>query len=536
MGKKFFEYRKNHVVLWICAIILFYVLNAISPFLRDDFTYQFLYKSPGYTFDYSHHINTFSDIINSQYLHYLHWGGRAIVHILTQLFCGILGKHLYNVIAALMFGFWMLPFGKLCMPTCPQKVVLPSAMFFTFLFWLYMGEPLVFYSGITFSLNYLYTSFLCLWFIYLYLSYNKYKSHKLLTFIMPVLAFFSAWGHEAFTIGTGILLFVWSLKNIKTIEKKQIFSLILFGLGSVFLILAPGNFARNANNQSDVFGVLRQLFVSYKFGICLLLLFGAYRKNIAELFVLLKQNIHFVSAWLVSILFVMAIGQTSVRALVGVDLFGFILFVRLVSKRISNYFCEQLFPILSLSLLGLLVCIIFYQRHASMEYTRLYETCKAAPKGSTQYLTFAYLQTPKWMQDKFVSYRYYWCSEFWDKEYAKAYGINLHISEEEALLFKKAGMKIKGNNPFYQIGDYLYSSTNISSNLRVKIHYSNYKADNMLLLCKKALSYIFPNLRSKTLELTYKVQKVDLNPNLSVYRVFIGNDNTGRQIDSIDII
>lgn len=529
--------KNKYLILWLLAVVLFYVLNAISPALRDDFTYQFMYKAPGYNFDYNHPINTLKDIVQSQIPHYFYWGGRAIVHIFAQLFCGILGKNVYNFIAAIMFGLWLIPFGKLCLPSTPKDYSIPMAMFLTFAFWMFMGEPMVFYNGLTFGLNYLYTSLLCLWFMYVFLNYKEGGRSELKIYLLPVLAFFAAWGHEAFTVGVGGLLSIWCLTHLKSLAKTQILSFGVFCVGAAFLIFAPGNFARSGEIQTGIFSVIKELLVSYKFCGSLLLIIFAYWKKWTLLYETLRQNIHYVGAWLVSVLFVAVIGQTSTRALVGVDLFSFILLVKLLSFIFCSPKIYHLSPILSMGLLGLLACIIYYQKPASEEYARLYQTCSSAKKKSDVYFTFKHLNTPQWMVDKFVGYRYHWCSVFWDKEYAKAYDLNLHISEEDATDFQKRGYKIQGHNNFYRVGNYLYSSVKLPSSIKVKVYYGNYKADDVLFLFKKILALTaFPAKRSHVTELNYPVQTMELSSGKTVYRVFVGSDNTGRVIDSIDII
>lgn len=529
--------KNKYLILWLLAVVLFYVLNAISPALRDDFTYQFMYKAPGYSFDYNHPIHTLTDIVQSQIPHYFNWGGRTIVHVFAQLFCGILGKNVYNIIAAIMFGLWLIPFGKLCMPSAPKASAIPMAMFVTFAFWMFMGEPMVFYNGLTFGLNYLYTSLLCLWFIYVFLNYKIGEHSGLKKYIMPVLAFFAAWGHEAFTVGVGSLLLIWCVAHLKSLAKIQILSFGVFCVGAAFLIFAPGNFARSGEIQTGLFSVLKELLVSYKFCGCLLLVVFAYWKKCRLLYEALRQNIHYVGAWLVSVLFVAVIGQTSTRALVGVDLFGFILLVRLLNFIFHCPKIYHLSPLFSLGLLGLLACIIYYQKPASEEYSRLYKTCASAKKESDVYFTFKHLNIPQWMVDKFVGYRYHWCSVFWDKEYAKAYNLNLHISEEDASDFQKKGKKVLGHNTFYRMGNYLYSSIKLPSSIKTKVYYGNYKANDVLFLFKKILALtVLPARRSQVAELNYPVQAIELSPDKTVYRVYVGSDNTGRDIDSIDII
>lgn len=542
MGIKLFSLEYNsmmknkYVFLWILAIVLFYVLNAISPALRDDFTYQYMYKAPGYNFDYSHPIRNIADIVQSQIPHYFYWGGRAIVHVLAQLFCGIIGKPVYNVLAAIMFGVWMIPFGKLCLSSKIDKAYwLPMAMSLTFVFWLFTGEPMVFYNGLTFGLNYLYTSMLCLLFACFFMRVQQGTIGKK-WYLLPVLAFFAAWGHEVYTIGTATLVSIWALVNFRKLTRVQSVSLLAFYIGAALVVFVPGNFARNGGETVSFLAVPVYLISQYKFWMCFCLVALAYWRKWQLLFSCCKENVHFIGAWLISVLFITVIGQTSSRALVGVDLFGFLLLARLLTCQGVSRKLYKCSPCLSVGLLALLCMVICYQKPASEEYARLYKTCDEH-RGKNLYFTFKHLKTPNWMVDKFVGYRYHWCSVFWDKEYAKAYHCDLHVSEEDAHTFAKRGVKVLGANPFYQVGNYYYTSETLPPTVRVRVVYGNYKADNMLLLCKSILAKcLFHSKQSETLTMNYSIQRMDFSAQKAVGRVFIGNDNTGRVVKSVDVL
>ena len=50
-------------------------------------------------------ILSLKDIFVSQYIHYQVLNGRSIVHFILQLFDGILGKELCNIISSIIFGY-----------------------------------------------------------------------------------------------------------------------------------------------------------------------------------------------------------------------------------------------------------------------------------------------------------------------------------------------------------------------------------------------------------------------------------------------
>lgn len=93
--------RKKYILLIIISGIIFYILNHFTPLYSDDWHYNFIYG----TFE---NINSLSDIIKSQYIHYFKVNGRFIPHFIVQLFDGILGKELFNIFNTIAFIFFLL--------------------------------------------------------------------------------------------------------------------------------------------------------------------------------------------------------------------------------------------------------------------------------------------------------------------------------------------------------------------------------------------------------------------------------------------
>ena len=72
--------KKKYILLITISGIIFYILNHFTPLYSDDWHYNFIYG----TFE---NINSLSDIIKSQYIHYFNVNGRFISHtIIQQLF------------------------------------------------------------------------------------------------------------------------------------------------------------------------------------------------------------------------------------------------------------------------------------------------------------------------------------------------------------------------------------------------------------------------------------------------------------------
>ena len=95
--------KANSATLYLLLIgILYYVLCYLFPItLCDDIVYKFVWTSDNDSFTTP--ISNIKDIAISQYIHYHVLNGRSIVHFLLQLFDGIIGKGVLNIISSIFF-------------------------------------------------------------------------------------------------------------------------------------------------------------------------------------------------------------------------------------------------------------------------------------------------------------------------------------------------------------------------------------------------------------------------------------------------
>ena len=107
--------KRNPRSSWPCVSIIFGiiavafgVLNFLTPEYHDDYIYKFMFE--GGSVNYDHPIRSLGDIVSSQLDHYHSVNGRSLVHTLVQLFTGLLGKPIFNIVNTIMFGIfvWML--------------------------------------------------------------------------------------------------------------------------------------------------------------------------------------------------------------------------------------------------------------------------------------------------------------------------------------------------------------------------------------------------------------------------------------------
>ena len=86
----------------------FLIMNLLIPMLSDDYAYSFIWDgSQDGNFQNNigklYRVESFGDILTSQWSHYFTWGGRTVAHIFVQFFCWQ-GKLLFDVLNALMYA------------------------------------------------------------------------------------------------------------------------------------------------------------------------------------------------------------------------------------------------------------------------------------------------------------------------------------------------------------------------------------------------------------------------------------------------
>lgn len=101
-------------MIFAAFLLIFFARNLLLPIIADDYSYAFIWDGAhwgnlidGVNPDNFQRVESFGDILISQWEHYFHWGGRTIAHIFVQFFVWQ-GKIFFDVanvfvMAALIF-------------------------------------------------------------------------------------------------------------------------------------------------------------------------------------------------------------------------------------------------------------------------------------------------------------------------------------------------------------------------------------------------------------------------------------------------
>lgn len=326
------------IIVMAVAALAFYVLNVLSPEYHDDFIYKFMIA--GGTVDYSHPIQSIGDIIQSQINHYSAVNGRSIVHFLVQLFSGLLGKQVFNVLNVVVFMVfvWLLKcqvvgknqHGSLFPYLVVLSLILLLPRFKDTFLWM------------TGSVNYLWSATAALVFLLLYEKRCEQPFFKRDVCLLPVAALLG-WTHEGITLPLGFTLLVLNVLHLKKTCKTQgLWLSVAFLAGACLAAFAPGTMARSgvAGGLSpsmlglkfiDGFTVLGKLKVVY---LAILLCAASAIWSPVTLRKVLRENVHLLGACLLSLGIVFVSGFTSARTAFGLELFALVFALRLIGETI----------------------------------------------------------------------------------------------------------------------------------------------------------------------------------------------------------
>lgn len=222
------------MIVSVCTILLFLVLNIFTPLIADDYSYSL-------------GIQSVYDILVSQYNQYFTWGGRCVAHFLAQFWL-LLGKPVFNAANTVVYVFFI----SLLQFHITGKIKINPAVFLliNIFFWFLVpawGQNFLWLDG---SCNYLWTTAIILLFL---VPFRKRQDNSGFNLPMPLLfPFFllgilAGWGNE--NSGAAVLFLLIAYFAVKIVKRKRIVVFEVLGaigflIGFSLLIAAPGNYIR----------------------------------------------------------------------------------------------------------------------------------------------------------------------------------------------------------------------------------------------------------------------------------------------------
>lgn len=256
--------RKTSLYMVLGAIFFgVLLLNRLNyPFLGDDYVYAFMWQGKDIFTplpEDARRIQSFSDIFHSLYSHYFTWGGRMVAHFFVMLFMWV-GKFWFDIANSFMVVLLMLEMqwiaheGRITMDIRAGHVALAFFCLWAFNFdWCH---TIIWLSG---ACNYLWAMILLLLFLIPYIRhYFTNGEVEYGSWLVPVMFFLGLAAGDSNEnticwIGLTGIFYLWKCYRNKTLKPWMIAGFMGLSFGYGFLIMAPGNLVRLADDYKDKF-------------------------------------------------------------------------------------------------------------------------------------------------------------------------------------------------------------------------------------------------------------------------------------------
>ena len=248
--------NKRGLLVLLGIYLFLYILNWLTPLgFGDDYLYSFVWQGSAMNVPLPANavrVSSLSDLLASQWSHYLTWGGRSVAHTVAQFFLWK-GKGLFNFanafVGTLLVAeiYWCIYKGKVSFSFEPKKV-----FGFFFALWAFTPGFTPVFLWLTGACNYLWTCVLLLGFMIPFIKKYYFPEEQkgdrvLFTGFMFFFGIVSGWTNENSACWIILILFLfllqWYKKN-RDIDNWMYAGLAGLLIGYMLLVLSPGNVSR----------------------------------------------------------------------------------------------------------------------------------------------------------------------------------------------------------------------------------------------------------------------------------------------------
>ncbi len=332
----------KNVVIKIFVVLTFvfaYIITSRTPMMWEDVVYTLKAdaalgaamsnSSVADTLNFNRYnrVSDVEDLVTSSYYHYMNANGRLFPHMTSQTFGALIGKPLFDVLNALMFVLLICVVTYLVTNTRKDYwrwwVVVLSAL------WFLLPATNTCFFLMTYALNYLWSSVLCISFLLLYQYSSNRQQSLLFIFLGCLFAFGAGWSHEGIAVGiaAGVLFDFFLLYRSGQRHDYKLALALSFCIGAAFLCLSPGNFTRTdaalpLYNHLLSFARLRVFWL-------FLLCWCIFSRSVDYI----RENRLLLVALCMQTLFMFYVGYRSSRVLWGTEFFSIILLLKIFASK-----------------------------------------------------------------------------------------------------------------------------------------------------------------------------------------------------------
>ena len=322
------------------AMLWLYLMDV--PTLGDDMPYRFMWHTDESSTVVP--ISNFTELLQSQWAHYLHTNGRFIVHFLAQGFLVFVPPVVLQVLNTLLFVV-LLHFIVSWVTTDKEQRLLFGVLSFFLIFVVFQGlRTSIFWSlG---SLNYLWV-LVAVMGLLLWMRHIDGREVKTAYYLLSPLALLVGWTHEAISLPMSVAFAIYFFVNRKQLSGRPVvFYMLWFMLGTALCLLSPGIWHRSVAGVSlsgrIVNGVMNIVFnvrIAWLLIITALILWKRKRALLKQH---LREHCYGYVALVVGLAVVMLCGTTLERVAFFADFIAMLLLFSLIKDLVNPVWSRRL--------------------------------------------------------------------------------------------------------------------------------------------------------------------------------------------------
>lgn len=362
--------NKIYYIFLFCIAIFFFICNYYTPFIQDDYAYCYVYGPDSAIIrPTSIRIHSLMQVFISQFNHYFFVNGRVTSHVFIQIFCGILGKNIFNLVNTIVFVLFLDSVVRL---SNRNKLNVYILLLIYILFLVVFPNPGQTFFWLSGSCNYLWSiTFALLMIRHIFFTPIDFLSQK-----RKVMLFFGIIGaligcmNESITLGIagGLFFYFFFHKERFQLSNKSLF--IGYLLGTLVVLVSPGSWSRlqggELQNELQIIPFIFSrliniifMFVKLVLPLVAVLIFirKIYRNGLKEEI----RNFFFLT-FIVSSCFLFLLGMNEERIFLGLSVISLIVII----QELVRFFTYKVMHIAII-----LCCLIVIPIYSYTAYTQI---------------------------------------------------------------------------------------------------------------------------------------------------------------------
>lgn len=364
--------RKSSFILLLAASTVILLLTYLQSYtLSDDVLYHCIWRR--FENEDFIPIRSFSDIIQSQIVHYQYLTGRAVVQTVAQTFLGLLNKPIFNIANSIVFGLTAWTAARFVSGNKITPLVMMTVLFIMIVMIPGFVDDYLWIEG---SLNYLWVSLAVMWFIIIF-EKKKTQNIRVTDYLLSPFMLLIGWTHEGMTLPLTISLIAHFWFRRKTVMSNAAIPYIAwFTAGSLICSFAPSTIMRAFGDETHITvdaitKIALGLFTCTEMRTVWLLAFVmayTYKKDRRLFFSHIRRYDYLYLSVVLCMGIIFVSGVTQPRVCYGVEFYAMLIVVNLLLKLGITKYAAKLTAIMGIILVVVLIPGIYYSYKGHCNY------------------------------------------------------------------------------------------------------------------------------------------------------------------------